>query len=166
VLPAGDAGSLGIVRSEQESYLRGLRRREGDEPIAALEACVRSVRYDAAYWRGKAVHRTAVWSIAVQYCLTDHRRKLAQQPNCRSVLQTAVDLTRELRATRRSEPSSEQPPDELIYVVEERRTGQASPPQPTLALWEINGNGSCYPTTPLIDEYVLRWMKAKTGPRP
>lgn len=72
---------------------------------AGLEARVQSKRYDKLYWRAQALNGTAVWSVALRYCLTDHRRKLERQPNCRTVLRTAVELVRESRVGMMTSPS-------------------------------------------------------------
>jgi hypothetical protein len=80
---------------------------EGDEPIAALTATVLSRRYDAEFWKGQAHAQTTVWSIALQYCLTEHRRKLREHPTCRPVLVTAVELAKAASQRTTSSPPSQ-----------------------------------------------------------
>jgi len=62
---------------------------EGDEPIAALQVRYVSRRYDTAFWTAQARESTALWSIALQFCLSEGR-DVAAHPNCASVIAADV----------------------------------------------------------------------------
>lgn len=72
---------------------------EGEEPIAALQVNHPSRRYDAAFWEGQARGRTALWSIALQFCETEGK-DLGTHPNCAGVIAADARLRTETRARR------------------------------------------------------------------
>jgi hypothetical protein len=55
----------------------------GDDPIAALEAPVRSTRYDGAFWQQQRLAHSDVWQRALTACSAD---KAPRRPNCDPVV--------------------------------------------------------------------------------
>ena len=55
----------------------------GDDPIAALAAPVRSTRYDGPYWQQQRLAASDVWKRAVAACTPD---QTPQRPNCEPVV--------------------------------------------------------------------------------
>jgi hypothetical protein len=55
----------------------------GDDPIAALDAPVRSTRYDGAYWQQQRVAGSDVWRRALDVCSSE---RATERPNCEPVV--------------------------------------------------------------------------------
>lgn len=79
-LVALSAGVVGACQPKPEDVANG------DEPIAALEAPVRSSRYDGPYWQQQRLAGSDVWRRAVETCSPE---RAAQRPNCEPVLANA-----------------------------------------------------------------------------
>ena len=79
-LVAVSAGVVGACQPKPEDVANG------DDPIAALEASVRSTRYDGPYWQQQRLAGSDVWRRAVDACSPD---RAAQRPNCEPVLANA-----------------------------------------------------------------------------
>ena len=58
----------------------------GDDPVAALSATVRSTRYDAPYWAEQRRTQTPVWRQATALCTAE---RAPQHPNCQPVIANA-----------------------------------------------------------------------------
>lgn len=79
-LVAVSAGVVGACQPKPEDVANG------DDPIAALEAPVRSTRYDGPYWQQQRLAGSDVWRRAVETCSPE---RAAQRPNCEPVLANA-----------------------------------------------------------------------------
>jgi hypothetical protein len=58
----------------------------GDDPIAALDARVRSTRYDGPYWQQQRLAGSDVWQRAVATCTPE---RATERPNCEPVVANA-----------------------------------------------------------------------------
>ena len=89
VLLAALTGVIGACQPKPEDVANG------DDPIAALEAPVRSTRYDGPYWQQQRLAESDVWRRAVDACSGGQS---AQRPNCEPVLANARAQTGNARA--------------------------------------------------------------------
>lgn len=80
VLLAASTGVIGACQPKPEDVANG------DDPIAALEAPVRSTRYDGTYWQQQRLAGSNVWLRAVDACSGEQS---TQRPNCEPVLANA-----------------------------------------------------------------------------
>lgn len=80
VLLAASTGVIGACQPKPEDVANG------DDPIAALEAPVRSTRYDGPYWQQQRLAGSDVWRRAVDACAGE---QATQRPNCEPVLANA-----------------------------------------------------------------------------
>ena len=91
----------------------------GDDPLAALRAPVRSVRYDGAFWNREAVDQTDLWHQAVAYCRTPGN---SAAPNCQTVglVLSTLELEKAANEAKRQ-----------LQVLLEQRRRLGPPHQPT-----------------------------------